>query len=326
MVSKTENVKEIVEREGAVNFWQGKTPCWEMCHCSEAIKSECPATKYPSLPCWEIEGTYCKLTDDGTSGKDISICQRCRVYRRWGENKPIELKLSGKGIDSFRRFLREKTEEVYMEGSAPFDGDSALSESKERPFINISRRRHEMYMNRLDEIIDKRTEEGGSLTKVLGDIQAEYDWLPVDALEHVGERLEIPSSKVYRTAILGKGLSVIPRDRHRIEGSVCIVDILRYYLDFLQHDLCGKCLPCREGMRQMYNIVTDIGSGEGDDASVGLLRETAEWVAELSACSQGTIAANVVLTALDDYQDQFEEHIHLHKCPTGVCAVSAEER
>jgi len=326
MVAKIEDVRGIEEREGAPDFWQGKTPCWEMCHCSEVIKSECPAPKYPSLPCWEIEGTYCKLTDDGTSGRDISICRRCRVYKRWGENKPIELKLSGKGIDSFRRFLREKTEEVSLEESAPFIGESTLPGSKERPFINISRRRHEMYITKLDEIIDKRTEEGGSLTKVLNDIQAEYDWLPVDALEHVGERLEIPSSKVYRTAILGKGLSVIPRDRHRVEGSVCIVGLLKHYIDFLQHDLCGKCLPCREGMRQMYNIVADISRGDGDDAGIDLLKETAEWVVELSACTQGTIAANVVLTALSDYRDQFEEHIHVHKCPTGVCAFSAVER
>ena len=326
MIAKIEDVRGIEERESAPDFWQGKTPCWEMCHCSEVIKSECPATKYPSLPCWEIEGTYCKLTDDGTSGKDISICRRCRVYKRWGENKPIELKLSGKGIDSFRRFLREKTEEVSREEPAPFPSESALLGSKEQAFVNISRRRHEMYVTKLDEIIDKRTEEGGSLTKVLNDIQAEYDWLPVDALEHVGERLEIPSSKVYRTAILGKGLSVIPRDRHRVEGSVCIVSLIKYYLDFLQHDLCGKCLPCREGMRQMYNIVADISQGEGDDASIDLLKETAEWVAELSACTQGTIAANVILTALGDYRDQFEEHVHEHKCTTGVCAFSAVER
>lgn len=326
MIAKIEDVRGIGEREGAPDFWQGKTPCWEMCHCSEVIKSECPATKYPSLPCWEIEGTYCKLTADGTSGKDISICRRCRVYKRWGENKPIELKLSGKGIDSFRRFLREKTEEVSLEESAPFPSESTLPGSKEQAFINISRRRHEMYVNNLDEIIDRRTEEGGSLTKVLSDIQAEYDWLPVDALEHVSERLEIPSNKVYRTAILGKGLSVIPRDRHQVEGSVCIVGLLKYYLDFLQHDLCGKCLPCREGMRQMYNIVADISRGEGNDASVHLLKETAEWVVELSACTQGIIAANVVLTTMDDYRDQFEEHIYAHKCPTGICALSAVQR
>jgi len=323
MLAKTKGVREIEERQATPDFWQGKIPCWEMCHCSQAMKSECPAPKYPSHPCWEIEGTYCKLTADGTSGRDISICKRCRVYKRWGQNKPIELKLPGKGIDSFRRFLKEKTEEVLPWESTPFPEELEPPMSKEQAFSNILRRRHEMYQTRLDErldeIIDKRNSEGGALTKVLRDIQDAYDWLPVEALEHVSERLEIPSTKVYRTAILGKGLSVIPRDRHRVEGAVCILDLLKYYLDFLRHDLCGKCLPCREGMHQMYYIVEDISRGEGDDASLDLLKEVADWVAELSACNQGTIVANIVLTTLSDYRDQFEAHLIGHKCPTGVC-------
>lgn len=112
MVEKSRSVGEIAEREGTSDFWQGKTACWEMCHCPEVIKSECPAPKYRSVPCWEIEGTYLKLTADGTSGKDTSICQTCRVYKRWGGNKPIELKLFGKGIDSFRRYLEERAKAV----------------------------------------------------------------------------------------------------------------------------------------------------------------------------------------------------------------------
>jgi len=112
MVEKGGSLREIAEREVTPDFWQGKTACWEMCHCPEVIKSECPASKYRYLPCWEIEGTYCKLTADGIGGKDTSICQTCRVYKRWGGNKPIELKLFGKGIDSFRRYLEEKSEAV----------------------------------------------------------------------------------------------------------------------------------------------------------------------------------------------------------------------
>ena len=307
MLGKIQSVREIAERERATDFWQGKIPCWEMCHCPQVIKSECPAPKYPSFPCWEIEGTYCKLTADGTSGKDISICRRCRVYRRWGENKPIELKLSDRGIDSFRRFLSEKTEEVQESASSP------------QVFSNVLRRRHEMHLSTLDEIIQKDNAEGMTLTKILRDIQDEYDWLPVETLEHVSEKLEIPSTKVYRTAIFSKGLSVIPRDHHQIDGNICVVDLIKYYLDFLQHDLCGKCLPCREGMHQMYNIVADITRGEGDGARIELLREVAEWVVELSACNQGKIAANIILTTLSDFPDQFEAHLNGGKCPTGVC-------
>jgi hypothetical protein len=86
-------------------FWQGKKPCWEMCQCPEMIRSECPAPKYQSLPCWEIEGTYCKLDDYGSGGNDISICQVCRVYKKWGGARPIQIKLFGRGIDTNLRSM-----------------------------------------------------------------------------------------------------------------------------------------------------------------------------------------------------------------------------
>ena len=325
MTQKIETGEGTVRKESGSDFWQGKTPCWEMCHCTGVIRSECPAYKYPSLPCWEIEGTYCKLTADGTRGNDTSICKRCRVYRRWGENKPIELKLSGKGIDSFRRFLREKADAALDQEPVPLPSEAFGPGSEEKVYADISGRRYEVYFTKLDEIIDKQNAEGVSLTKTLKEIQDEYDWLPMDALEHGSERLKIPATKVYRTAIMGKGLSVIPREGHRVEVGVCIVDLLKHYLDFLRHDLCGKCVPCREGMQQMYNIVTDIAEGKGDETSVGTLEEIAGWVAELAACNQGTIAANIVLTALGDHSDQIRDHLHGRECPAGVCDPCARE-
>lgn len=104
--------ERLQELEGVIkepfNFWQGKSPCWEMCHCPEDIKGQCPASKNTFLPCWEIEGTYLKLSDDGTRGDDLSICQVCRVYKRYGGGKPIEIKLKGKGLDTYCRNLQKK--------------------------------------------------------------------------------------------------------------------------------------------------------------------------------------------------------------------------
>jgi hypothetical protein len=74
--------------------------CWEMCHCPEMIKRDCPATKYITTPCWEIEGTYCKLNDFGATGDDTSICYVCRVYKKYGNDNPIKLKLFGRGINN----------------------------------------------------------------------------------------------------------------------------------------------------------------------------------------------------------------------------------
>jgi len=106
---KEQTSGEAVEEEGqALSFWQDKTSCWEMCHCPESIRNQCPAPKYPFLPCWQIEGTYLKLSDDGSKGNDTKLCQVCRVYKRYGQGKPIEMKLIGKGLDVYRKSLREK--------------------------------------------------------------------------------------------------------------------------------------------------------------------------------------------------------------------------
>ena len=91
--------KEVVEESGT-DFWKGKIPCWQMTQCPPAIMDDCPASKYTSLPCWEIEGTYSKLQKKGdvVTGTDTSICETCRVYKKYGNDKRIELKLRGKGI------------------------------------------------------------------------------------------------------------------------------------------------------------------------------------------------------------------------------------
>ena len=100
------------EERQPISFWEGKTSCWEMCHCPASIKSQCPAPRNPFLPCWEIQGTYLKLSDDSNNGDDISICLVCRVYKRYGQGKPIEIRLYGKGLDSFCRALKDKCQSV----------------------------------------------------------------------------------------------------------------------------------------------------------------------------------------------------------------------
>ena len=111
-------VEEIVEIERVIeeargkilvelglDFWVGKTPCWEMSRCPEAVRRECPAFKYRPLPCWEIEGTYCKLDDYGATGLDTSICEICQVYKRYGHSEPRQIKHFGKGINISLRSL-----------------------------------------------------------------------------------------------------------------------------------------------------------------------------------------------------------------------------
>jgi len=102
--------KLILEPPGG--FWEAKTPCWEMCRCPEMIKKECPAPKYTNLPCWAMEGTYCKLDDYGAKGDDTTICEVCRVYKRWGAGEPIRLQLFGKGINTSLQAIEKLTEKA----------------------------------------------------------------------------------------------------------------------------------------------------------------------------------------------------------------------
>ena len=95
-----DEVKGNIMAGATLGFWEGKTPCWEMTHCPEGIRIMCPSFKYRSLPCWEIEGTYCKLDFSGVLDLDTSICKLCGVYKRYGQSKPIQIKLFGKGIDN----------------------------------------------------------------------------------------------------------------------------------------------------------------------------------------------------------------------------------
>jgi len=81
-----------------VDYWELKTPCWEMTKCPEPIYTTCPAYQHRSYPCWEIEGTYCKWNDWGSNGRDTSLCPKCDVYPKWGHGGNIELKLQGAGM------------------------------------------------------------------------------------------------------------------------------------------------------------------------------------------------------------------------------------
>jgi len=175
-----------------------------------------------------------------------------------------------------------------------------------------------MAQTTLDRVINKYKGDNGNLIAVLRDVQGDYEWLPMEALQQVSKSLGFPLTKVYRTAIFGKGLCVIPTNHHPVATNTCIVDLVKYYSDFLQHDLCGKCIPCREGVKQIYDIVSRITKGKGKEGDIELLEEVARFIAKNSDCKQGTIVANIILTALSDFRDQFEAHLN-GNCPAGVC-------
>jgi NADH:ubiquinone oxidoreductase subunit F (NADH-binding)/(2Fe-2S) ferredoxin/NAD-dependent dihydropyrimidine dehydrogenase PreA subunit len=104
-----------------------------------------------------------------------------------------------------------------------------------------------------------------------------------------------------------------------MDENTCMVDMARYFLNFLQNESCGKCVPCREGIKRMLEIITDITEGRGKEEDLELLQELAETVKDFSLCSLGKTAPNTVLSTLKYFRDEYEAHVRDKKCPAGIC-------
>jgi len=99
----------------------------------------------------------------------------------------------------------------------------------------------------------------------------------------------------------------------------CMVDIARYFIDFLIGESCGKCLPCREGLTQISALLNDICNGEAKEGTIELLEELSNTVKECSLCALGGSAPNPVLSTLRYFRDEYEAHVKEKRCPAGVC-------
>jgi NADH-quinone oxidoreductase subunit F len=114
-------------------------------------------------------------------------------------------------------------------------------------------------------------------------------------------------------SMMGSGGLIVMDDR------TCMVDVARYFQKFLEDESCGKCTPCREGIRQMRIILDRIVEGSGREEDLDLLQELAETVADGSLCGLGQTAPNPVLTTLRYFKDEYLSHIRDGACPAGVC-------
>ncbi len=99
----------------------------------------------------------------------------------------------------------------------------------------------------------------------------------------------------------------------------CMVETGRYYVDFLAHESCGKCIPCREGLRQMLIILDAITAGKGNDGDIEKLEDLAEVLQLASLCALGQTAPNPVLSTIRHFRDEYEAHIKEKRCPACVC-------
>jgi len=104
-----------------------------------------------------------------------------------------------------------------------------------------------------------------------------------------------------------------------MDEDTCMVDLARYFIKFLTEESCGKCVPCREGLDRMLDILTDITEGKGKEGDIELLEELSDLIKETSLCALGNTAPNPVLSTIRYFRDEYEAHIREKRCPAGIC-------
>ena len=104
-----------------------------------------------------------------------------------------------------------------------------------------------------------------------------------------------------------------------MDEDTCMVDTARYFISFCCEESCGKCIPCREGLRMLREILTDICEGKGKEGDIEAIEDIAEVMQDASLCALGTTAANPALTTLKYFRDEYEAHIREKRCPAKAC-------
>lgn len=121
-------------------------------------------------------------------------------------------------------------------------------------------------------------------------------------------------------AIMGSGGLVV------MDTKTCMVEVARYFLEFIQNESCGKCVPCRLGTKQMLDILTDITEGKGKQEDIKVLKELAEGIKLGSLCGLGQSSPNPVLTTLRFFSDEYDEHTNEKLCSALSCKNMIEYR
>ena len=136
---------------------------------------------------------------------------------------------------------------------------------------------------------------GGCIPKELIDLPVDFD-----ELTKVG-------------SMMGSGGMII------MDETICMVDVARYFEEFLEGESCGKCVPCREGVRRMREILDDICKGNSKEGDIELLGDMSQAIIDGSLCALGGSAPNPVLSTIKYFRDEYNAHIREKKCPASVC-------
>jgi NADH-quinone oxidoreductase subunit F len=136
---------------------------------------------------------------------------------------------------------------------------------------------------------------GGCIPKSKIDMPVDYD-----SLKKVG-------------AMMGSGGMIV------MDENNCMVDVAKYFINFLMYESCGKCVPCREGLKQMHEVLSDICEGHGEEGDLELLERLSSFMVDASLCALGGTAPNPVRSTIRYFRDEYEAHIFDKKCRAGVC-------
>jgi len=130
------------------------------------------------------------------------------------------------------------------------------------------------------------------------------------------EKFDLPidyDSLTEAGSIMGSGGMIV------MDENTCMVDVAKYFMNFLKDESCGKCFVCRKGTQRMYEILDDVSNGQGTLGQLAVLEELAQVVKDATMCGLGQTAPNPVLSTLRYFRDEYVEHIQNRRCPAGVC-------
>jgi NADH-quinone oxidoreductase subunit F len=102
-----------------------------------------------------------------------------------------------------------------------------------------------------------------------------------------------------------------------------MVQVAQFFMQFTQNESCGKCVPCREGTKQMLALLDDIIEGRADMGTLELLDDLAQAVLKGSLCGLGKTAPNPILSTMRNFRDEYLAHVQQKRCPTGQCKALA---
>ena len=131
--------------------------------------------------------------------------------------------------------------------------------------------------------------------------------------EHLNTPVDYDSLVKLGTIMGSGGLIAMDED-------TCMVDVARFFLEFVQDESCGKCVPCRIGTKRMLEILERITHGQGKEGDIELLEELASTCKETATCGLGQTAGNPVLSTIRFFREEYEEHIKHKYCRGSVCA------